>query len=57
MSGMLRAYAGDVETAIDHLKRSRRLNPLGTGIGNFGFVLAYFVAGNYDEVVNWSAEV
>jgi tetratricopeptide (TPR) repeat protein len=52
----MRAFAGDIETAISHLERSRRLNPLVTEFQNFGFALAHFVAGNYDEAINWAAK-
>ena len=53
-SGLLRAYMGEIETAIQHLERSRRLNPRATLFQHVGFALAHFVDGRYDEAVNWT---
>ena len=53
--GILRAYAGDTETAIAYLDRSVRLNPMGQKAFAFwGFALAHFVAGRYEEAVGWT---
>jgi TolB-like protein len=57
VSGLLRAYAAAVDTALDHLQRSRRLNPLDTSFQHLGLALAHFVSGNYDEVLNWTEGV
>jgi TolB-like protein/Tfp pilus assembly protein PilF len=56
-SGVLRAFVGETENAIDHLERSRRLNPLAkTPLLHYGLALAHFVAGNYDEALNWTTQ-
>jgi TolB-like protein len=54
-SGLLRAYLGEIEVALDHLERSRRLNPRIAFFQHVGFTVAHFVAGKYDEAVNWTA--
>ncbi|MEO8713971.1 MAG: adenylate/guanylate cyclase domain-containing protein [Acetobacteraceae bacterium] len=55
MAGVLHAYAGDTETAIAHLERAVRLNPLDQRtFANFGFALAHFVAGRYEGVLDWT---
>jgi tetratricopeptide (TPR) repeat protein len=58
ISGMLRAYSGDTETALRHLHEANRLSP--PGVRNlplaFGFYLAYFVDGDYARVIEWTAE-
>jgi adenylate cyclase len=57
MAGQLYAYAGDKQLAITHLERSIRLNPLSRhGILYFWYALAYFVAGEYDAVVEWTGK-
>jgi TolB-like protein len=56
VSGLLRAYAADLDMALDHLGRSRRLNPLDTSFQHLGLALAYFVSGDYNQVLNWTAE-
>jgi tetratricopeptide (TPR) repeat protein len=56
MSGMLRAYAGDTEAALRHLKEADRLSPPGVPIDIklFGFCLACFVANDYAGVLHWT---
>jgi TolB-like protein/tetratricopeptide (TPR) repeat protein len=58
ISGMLRAFAGDSEMAFRHLKEADRLSPPGAHIITkaFGFYLAYFVDGNYQGVLDWTAQ-
>ena len=53
---MLWAYAGEIETALNHLQQSRRLNPFVTTFQHIGFALANFVVGNYAEAVNWTGD-
>jgi tetratricopeptide (TPR) repeat protein len=49
VSGYLRTHAGDTETAIQHLERGARLNPMErSAVRNNAFSMAYFVAGRYD---------
>ena len=54
-SGLVRAWAGDNDTAIAHLELSRQLSPLDPiAYGTFlGFVAANFVAGRYEEASKW----
>jgi TolB-like protein/class 3 adenylate cyclase len=54
-SGLLKAYLGEVELALDHLERSRRLNPRVAFFQHVGFTIANFIGGRYDEAVNWTA--
>jgi adenylate cyclase len=59
ISGALRAYAGDTETALRDLNEAIPLAPPGVRqeIGApFGLCLAYFVAGDYTKVLDWTAE-
>jgi len=50
-SGLVRAFLGDTEQAIDHLERSARLSPLDAFafFGSIGFVAAHFMASRYEE--------
>jgi len=50
-SGLVRAFLGDTDTAIEHLTRARRLNPLDHLIHSpwIGVAWAKFVAGQYEE--------
>ncbi len=56
-AGHLHAYAGDKQSAIAHLERSVRLNPLG-GIFPFyvGYAVAHFVAGEHEAAVEWTGK-
>ncbi|WP_299615653.1 adenylate/guanylate cyclase domain-containing protein [Pelagibius sp.] len=55
-SGEIRMYKGDHETAVRHLRKSMRLNPLDTRtIWNPTFLAyAYFFLGNAEEAVKWA---
>jgi adenylate cyclase len=57
LAGALFAYAGDTKTAISYLERSSRLNPLNP-MAHFylAHVLVYFVAGEHEAVVEWTAK-
>ena len=58
-SGMLRAYAGDTETAFMHLEQANRLSPLHhvrVPFRSGGFYLACFVDGDYMGAVQWTAQ-
>jgi adenylate cyclase len=51
----LQAFAGDTAAAISLLDRSVRHNPLDRNYRLcMGYVLAYFVAGEYERVVEWT---
>ena len=52
ISGMLRFYAGDLDTAIDHVETSLRLSPrLRVGWGNTWIGAAHFLSGRFEEAV------
>lgn len=55
-AGIICAYGGDTGTALGHLERSIRLNPLNRPLPDqaFGFVVAYTVAGRYEDALAWS---
>ena len=54
-SGLVRGWAGDIDTALAHLELSGQLSPLDPiAYGTFlGFVAAHFVAGRYEEASTW----
>jgi TolB-like protein/class 3 adenylate cyclase len=55
-SGWVRIYLGEPETAIEHMARAMRLNPLDPllfGMQN-GTAAAHFLAGRYDEASSWA---
>jgi TolB-like protein len=53
----LQAYSGDTAAAISLLDRSVRHNPLDRNYRVCqGYVIAYFVAGEYERVVEWSGK-
>ena len=56
-AGIIYAYAGDTRAALNHLARADRLNPLEGGLShNLGYAVAYFVAGEYESVVEWTSK-
>jgi tetratricopeptide (TPR) repeat protein len=57
-SGWVKAFLGDTETAIEHVARAMRLSPLDPLMFLMQGVtaLAHFVAGDYDEAVEWAAK-
>jgi adenylate cyclase len=59
MSGNLRAYAGDTETAFRHLREADRLSPRGVMVDHkwLGFTLACFVDGDYAGVLHWTEQI
>jgi adenylate cyclase len=59
ISGTLRAFSGDTETALRQLRDANRLNPPGMrtlGTRAFGLYLAYFVDQDYERVLDWTAD-
>jgi adenylate cyclase len=57
MLGQLYAYAGDKQSAIGCLERAYRLNPISQSAAfHTGYVIAHFVAGEYEAAVEWSAK-
>jgi adenylate cyclase len=56
IAGQLHAYAGETISAISHLERSVRLDPL-SRTANFGYLLACFVAGEYEPAVEWARKM
>jgi adenylate cyclase len=55
-SGLLKAYAGDAETAVEHLAHAMRLSPLDPGFYAMQTAMsfAHFVAGRYEESISWA---
>jgi TolB-like protein len=56
LSGLLRAYSGEPEVAIEHQAHAMRLNPLEPEIFRmqFGTAFAYFLAGRFDDASAWA---
>jgi TolB-like protein len=57
-SGWVKAFLGETEIAIEHVARAMRLSPLDPLMFLMQGVtaLAHFVAGQYDEAVEWAAK-
>jgi tetratricopeptide (TPR) repeat protein len=56
LSGWVRIYLGEPETAIEHMARAMRLSPLDPfifGMQN-GTAAGHFLAGRYDEASSWA---
>jgi TolB-like protein len=56
LSGWVRIYRGEPDTAIEHMARAMRLNPLDPliyGMQN-GTAAAHFLAARYDEATKWA---
>ena len=57
ISGMLHAYSGDTQIAMRHLDEVNRLSPLvRINFWVFGFYLACFVDGDYNRVLEGTAQ-
>jgi TolB-like protein len=58
MSGTLRAFLGDTETAFQHLKLAERMAPLDVHVAfkAYGFYLASFVDGDYPGAIDATAK-
>jgi tetratricopeptide (TPR) repeat protein len=57
-AAVLRAYSGDTAAAISLLDRSARHSPVNWTSGLFfAYMITYFVAGEYERAVEWSARV
>ena len=58
MSGTLRAYLGDTQTAFQHLRMADRMAPLDVHVAfkEFGFYLAAFVDGDYPGAIDGTAK-
>lgn len=55
VAGLLRGYAGEIVTALEHLKRADRLNPLAfAALHHVAHAVAYFAAGDHAAVVEWT---
>lgn len=54
--GLLKAFGGEHETAIEHLAQAMRLSPLDPSLYSMqsATALAHFVAGRYDEAIFWA---
>jgi len=55
-SGWVRAWLGEPEVALEHLKQALRLSPLDPLIFRVqgAIALAHFLAGHYDEASSWA---
>lgn len=55
-SGLLKAFAGDSEVAIERLARAMRLSPLDPGLHSMqsATALAHLVADRYQEALQWA---
>lgn len=55
-SGILKAYLGEPETAIEHSALAMRLSPLDPGLYSMQTTtaLAHFIAGRYEEASSWA---
>jgi TolB-like protein len=56
-TGLVRAFLGETDLAIDHVARAMRLSPLDPlmFLMQAATAVAYFVAGRYGEAVEWAA--
>jgi TolB-like protein/class 3 adenylate cyclase len=54
-SGLLKAFRGEPDTAVEHLAHAMRLSPLDPSLYSMqaATALAHFVAGRYNETVLW----
>ena len=53
--GQMCAYAGDKQSAIAHLERAHRLNPVSqTATFDLGYSFAHFVVDEHEAVVEWT---
>lgn len=55
-SGFVKALLGQPEVAIEHIAKAIRFNPLDPSLYSMqaGTALAYFLAGRYDDALEWS---
>jgi tetratricopeptide (TPR) repeat protein len=56
VSGYVRAWRGEPDTAIEHLMRAMRLSPVDKRMSGFqnGIAFGHFVAGRYDDAATWA---
>jgi TolB-like protein/class 3 adenylate cyclase len=58
LGGLLYAYKGESDRAVEHQQQAERLNPLDAGwSGNMIYPLAYFGVGDHEKVVDWTARI
>ena len=56
--GLLCAFKGEVERAVEHQQQAERLNPLDAGwTGTMTYPIAYFGVGDHEKVVDWTARM
>jgi tetratricopeptide (TPR) repeat protein len=55
-SGLLKAFLGESEIAIERLARAMRLSPLDPGLYSMqtAMALAHFIGGDYDTALSWT---
>jgi tetratricopeptide (TPR) repeat protein len=59
-SGLIGAYIGDPDTAVDHLTRAMRLSPRDPRVWQFWMGTSSFAlrsVGRYEEAAKWAAKV
>jgi tetratricopeptide (TPR) repeat protein len=58
VSGHIKVWQGEPETALEHFAKAERLSPLDPLLFNThaGIAHAHFFAGRYDEAVSWAAK-
>jgi TolB-like protein/class 3 adenylate cyclase len=58
VAGLLCAFRGEVERAVEHQQQAERLNPLDPGwTGTMTYPIAYFGVGDHEKVVDWTARL
>jgi TolB-like protein/class 3 adenylate cyclase len=58
VGGLLYAFKGEIERAVEHQQQAERLNPLDAGwTGTMAYPIAYFGVGDHEKVVDWTARM
>ncbi len=58
VGGILYAYKGEIDRAVEHQQQAERLNPLDAGwSGSVAYPIAYFGVGDHEKVVDWTARI
>ena len=58
VGGVLCAYKGEIDRAVEHLQQAERLNPLDASwSGSVAYQIAYFGVGDHEKVVDWTAHI
>jgi adenylate cyclase len=58
VGGLLYAFKGEIDRAVEHQQQAERLNPLDSGLrGSVAYPIAYFGVGDHEKVVDWTARI